>query len=43
MPKQSSKSTKKNTKIDYEPNKVGLAVAAVAVTSLVLITVIVMY
>ena len=43
MPKQSSKNPKKNTKIAYEPNKVSLAVAAVAVASLVLIAVIVMY
>lgn len=43
MPKQSPKSSKKNTNVDYEPNKVSLAVAAVAVASLVLIGVIVMY
>lgn len=43
MPKQSPKNPKKNAKVDYEPNKVGLAVASVAVASLVLIAVIVMY
>jgi hypothetical protein len=44
MVKQSSKqkTTKKadNKKVDYEPNKVGLAVAIVAVISLVLIAII---
>ncbi len=47
MAKQSqTKSTKKSvakssSKVDYEPNKVGLAVATAAVVSLVLIAIIV--
>ncbi|HET6747327.1 MAG TPA: hypothetical protein VFH06_04445 [Candidatus Saccharimonadales bacterium] len=40
-PKKTNK--KQSTKVDFEPNKVALAVACVAVVSLVLITVIVMY
>jgi len=43
-PTPSKKVSKKtNTKVDFEPNKVALAVACVAVVSLVLITIIVMY
>jgi len=46
MKKQTSAkktSQKANKKVDFEPNKVAFAVACVAVVSLVLITVIVMY
>ncbi len=39
--KKASKKT--SSKVDFEPNKVALAVACVAVVSLVLITLIVMY
>lgn len=45
MAKQPStpKSKKKITKVDFEPNKVGLAVASAAIVSLVLIALIAIY
>ncbi len=43
MVKQSSLKKKSTKKVDFEPNKVALAVACLAVVSLVLITIIVTF
>lgn len=43
MAKQTKQATKKSTKVDFEPNKMTLAVATLAVVILLLLAVIVTY